>query len=143
MDKPAKAKPKKKPAAKKAAVMGRPTKLTKPLMTKARRYIDVYEELGEPLPSIAGLSSYIDVNRSTAQDWGKNSPDFSAIVERILEKQELKLLSNGLTGDYNASIAKLMLTKHGYNDKVETDNTTNLSGAVASSFNFIPVGASD
>ena len=135
MDKGAqlKAKPKRKKAPNKKPVKvgtGRPTKLTPTLMIKAKGYIDCYEELGESVPSIAGLSNYIDVNRSTARDWGNNNPAFSTIVERILEKQELKLLSNGLTGDYNASIAKLMLTKHGYTDKVETDNhtTIDLSG---------------
>jgi hypothetical protein len=149
MDKPTqlKAKPKKKPAAKKPDPFkpgkGRPTKMTATLMRKAARYVDVYESLDEKVPSVAGLASYIDVNRSTVQDWRGNSPDFSAIVEKILEKQELKLLSNGLTGDYNASIAKLMLTKHGYSDKVETDNSTTLSGKVTSAFNFLPVGADD
>ena len=135
MDKAGQKKPAKKAPAKKKADpfkpgKGRPTKMTAALMRKAAKYVDVYESLDEKVPSIAGLASYIDVNRSTAQDWRGSSPDFSAIVERILEKQELKLLSNGLTGDYNPTIAKLMLTKHGYTDKVETDNhtTIDLSG---------------
>ena len=37
--------------------------------------------------------------------------------------QERKLLSNGLTNEFNASITKLLLTKHGYTDKVENTNT--------------------
>jgi len=38
--------------------------------------------------------------------------------------QERKLICNGLMGDFNPAITKMMLTKHGYSDKMETDITT-------------------
>ena len=34
------------------------------------------------------------------------------------------LINGGLMGDFNASIAKVMMTKHGYSDKQEIDNTS-------------------
>ena len=42
--------------------------------------------------------------------------EFSAIVAEILALQERTLLKGGLTEDFNASITKLLLTKHGYSD---------------------------
>jgi hypothetical protein len=38
-----------------------------------------------------------------------------------MAKQERELLNGSLKGDYNATISKLMLTKHGYSDKVESE----------------------
>ncbi|WP_415843310.1 terminase small subunit [Xenorhabdus thuongxuanensis] len=34
----------------------------------------------------------------------------------------MKLINKGLTGDFNSTIAKMMLTKHGYSDKQEIDH---------------------
>jgi hypothetical protein len=39
-------------------------------------------------------------------------------------KQERQLISGGLTNEFNSAITKMMLTKHGYTDKTETDITT-------------------
>ena len=40
-----------------------------------------------------------------------------------MSKQADRLLNNGLSGNYNPTIAKVMLTKHGYREGI--DNTTN------------------
>ena len=38
--------------------------------------------------------------------------------------QEFKAMNGGLTNTFNAQIVKLLLGKHGYHDKVDSDHTT-------------------
>ena len=71
------------------------------------------------LPSIEGLARYLSVARSTVYKWKEEYPEFSDILEEILAEQAERLISNGLSGDYNPTISKLILTKHGYSDKQE------------------------
>lgn len=99
--------------------IGRPSKLSDCLI-KAKKYLDGgYEEVGEVIPNIAGLACYLAVHRSTVYDYGKQSEEFSDILEGILSLQESKLVNNGLKGEFNPTITKLILTKHGYSDKQE------------------------
>ena len=79
------------------------------------------------IPSIAGLSEYVSVARETLQVWKKEKGtplkiEFSNILESMLAKQERLLLAAGLQGAWNSNIVKLILGKHGYSDKLETDN---------------------
>ena len=37
----------------------------------------------------------------------------------------MKLIDGGLSEAYNSTITKLMMTKHGYSDKIQNDVTTN------------------
>ena len=53
-----------------------------------------------------------------AEDEGK---EFKDILGQINNDQELVTFNKSLTGEYNATIAKLLLGKHGYHDKA--DNT--------------------
>lgn len=86
------------------------------------------------LPSIAGLAVFLQISRETVRDWaekGKQEPtepidpdfplyeEFSGIVETVLAEQELRLSSKGVSGEYNSTISKLLLTKHGYSDKTD------------------------
>lgn len=90
----------------------------------------VYRSLGSPhyrqhveLPSVAGLAVFLGVARSTVYAWKDDETElgkqFSDILERILAEQEKRLVNNGLSGVYNANIAKLALGKHGYTDKTD------------------------
>lgn len=106
---------------------GRPTEYNESVLEKAREYfISGWQEDGDVIPSIEGLALYLGLTRPTIYDWKKHEDkqDFSYIVEQILILQSKKLFTGGLTGDFNSSIAKLMLTKHGYSDKIETDITS-------------------
>ncbi len=71
------------------------------------------------LPSIEGLALYLHVHKDTLYEWEKIHPEFSDVLGDIRAKQADRLISNGLSGDYNPTIAKLLLTKHGYSDKQE------------------------
>ena len=104
---------------------GRPPKYGPELLGKAQYYIKNWEELGRAIPSNTSLALYLGVTRRTVQEWNsdEDKPEFSLMIDEIQSMQEQKLFDMGLTGDYNASIVKLALTKHGYSDKQETEST--------------------
>jgi len=105
---------------------GRPSVYGPDILKKARGYLTSFKDMGDVVPSIAGLACVIGVTRETCRAWG-NDPEkaeFSAILLELAQRQERELLNNGLAGNFNAPITKMMLTKHGYSDKVETDHTS-------------------
>ena len=103
---------------------GRPTKLTDELLAKAEDYVDNYESYGDPVPTVVGLALEIGVSRSTCYLWAQEDERFSDIFTRAEETQERGLVRGGLEGKYNPAITKMMLTKHGYSDKVEQSHTS-------------------
>lgn len=107
---------------------GRPTSYSTEMLEKSREYVTTYHKHGHAVPSVAGLSTVLKVNRSTIYEWAADpeKSEFSNIYNQILSEQEQITLSNGLNGDFNATIAKLLLGKHGYSDKAETQTTVTL-----------------
>jgi hypothetical protein len=105
---------------------GRPSLYTPELLEKARAYLDGYEKLGDKVPSVAGLACMIGVVRETCHVWA-NDPEkgeFSNILKELAQKQERALLNKGLSGEFNPPITKMMLSKHGYSDRIEADHTS-------------------
>ena len=101
---------------------GRPTDYTDELLNKAHEYL---AHCPDVVHTVVGLCLYIGIAKSTCYRWiEEGNETFKDIVDEVSELQEQKLVSGGLKNEYNASITKLMLTKHGYTDKVETDITT-------------------
>jgi len=98
--------------------VGRPTKYSQEILDKTIEYCNGGYKVDEVIPSIAGLSVWLGITRDTVRLWSKDldKEEFSAIVAEILALQERTLLKGGLTEDFNASITKLLLTKHGYSD---------------------------
>jgi hypothetical protein len=92
---------------------GRPPKYGDEMLSKANQYLTDYDVI----PSIAGLAVYLGTCRETIYDWSRKFPEFSDIVTLLLSKQEQVLIQKGLTGDFNPSITKVILTKHGYSEK--------------------------
>lgn len=78
------------------------------------------------IPTIEGLAYYLKINRDTIYDWSKKFKEFSDIIEELKAKQANALINKGLSGDYNPTIAKVLLTKHGYREGIE--NTGNEGG---------------
>lgn len=110
---------------------GRPTDYTPEIVEKAKKYLKwcVDEVISENrvkvnIPSIEWLSVDIGVNRDTIYQWEneEGKEEFSDIIMKIRAEQANRLLNNGLSWTYNPTIAKLMLTKHWYSDKQETEN---------------------
>ncbi len=105
---------------------GRPTVYGDNILKMARGYLTTFKDMGDVVPSIAGLACVLGVTRETCRAWG-NDPDkaeFSAILGELAQRQERELLNNGLAGNFNAPITKMMLTTHGYSDRVEQDMTS-------------------
>lgn len=117
---------------------GRPPEYNEETLKKAQVYLDSCNDhslnIGTPekpnmvhnvkIPTKGGLAKYLGINRDTIYDWSSKYPEFSDIIEALGSEQEDRLINNSLAGTYNPTIAKVLLTKHGYNDKTETDITT-------------------
>ncbi len=98
--------------------MARPTKYSKEMAEKSKEHLIVCVE-SNVLPSIARLARYLMVARSTLYEWADKNKEFSYILEDFLSEQEALALEKGLNNEWNASIVKLLLGKHGYSDKQE------------------------
>ena len=105
---------------------GQTTKYTPELLEKAHSYIANWRTLGDMIPSHDALCGYLDITSPTLYDWRdqEGKEEFSCILDTISRMQRQELINNGLSGDFNAAITKLVLGKHGYSDKVDTDVTS-------------------
>lgn len=97
----------------------RPTKFNDRIVKKTEDYLRQHDKQGDQVPSIVGLASFLNISKSTLLKW-KGEPgkeQFSDTLERIKDRQHLMLINKGLTGEFNASITKLMLHNFGYSDR--------------------------
>lgn len=104
--------------------MGRPTDYNEDTLAEARAYLDGgYESAGQQIPSIAGLARVLGLSRETLRKWAADAEkaEFVGIFESIQAEQEIQLVNKGLSGDFNPTISKLILTKHGYSDKQQSE----------------------
>jgi hypothetical protein len=108
---------------------GRPTKLTEALKTRARAYIDGgFKDHGHAIPSHIGMAKVLGVSKSTLYLWGENKDsDFSDILADCMDAQQFTLLNGGLKSEFNSNICKLVLGKHGFSDKQETEHKGGVS----------------
>ena len=106
---------------------GRPTTYDKKYIGMVDAYlrdnvdlVDVVTEEGETppkqstvkLPTVEGFARHIGVPRRTIYDWRDNHPEFSHTLDKILIEQQERLINKGLAGDYNSTIAKLILSSN-------------------------------
>lgn len=106
---------------------GRPTKYNKDMQAKAELYLESgYLDDGYVIPSIEGLARVLDVSRPAIYDWKEQHAEFSYTLGRIEAKQKELTLNSGLKGDFNSTIAKLVLANHGMHDKADTTATMNV-----------------
>lgn len=121
---------------------GRPTKYDDTMVGKTYEYINscvdeieifdktvgdksnTYERiLKTNIPTVAGLAIHLGVNKTTLYEWSKEYKEFSNALDDLSAIQENKLLNGGVSGSYNSTISKLILSSnHGYKEKSETDN---------------------
>jgi hypothetical protein len=118
--------------------VGRPTLKTDELVSKAYQYVN---ECPDIVPSVVGLCVHIGVAKTTIYRWiEEDCLEFKDILGAISELQELKLITGGLSSEFNSTITKMMMTKHGYSDKLETDVTSN--GKTLNNWSVNPVTTS-
>lgn len=82
------------------------------------------QKLKVKLPTLKGFALFIDVNESTLYEWDKRYPLFSKSLDKIRTEQHDRLINSGLSGEYNSTIAKLILSSnHGMRER--NDITSN------------------
>lgn len=93
------------------------------LKDKAVAYLSgAYRDAGDVVPSIEGMACFIGKSCQTVYRWRNIDEAFRDTLESIKTAQARLLINGGLLGDYNPTITKLMMSNHGYSDKV--DNTS-------------------
>jgi len=96
-------------------------------LKKAKEYVNNgYKENGGLIPSISGLSLYVSCSRSSLYNYANKSEEFNDLLETVKAIQENELINKGLSGEFNATIAKLMLANHGYSDKQQMEQNNNV-----------------
>ncbi len=105
--------------------MGRHTECSQEMVDQAEHYIQNYTECGDAIPSVVGMSIELKVARSTLYKWAEDDQfNFSDTLGKCNDAQHRKLVNQGLTGGFNATIVKLALSNHGYSEKTSTDLTS-------------------
>jgi len=100
------------------------------LATTGDKYINMGSKLNPKpmlqvnIPKMEGLALYLGLSRSTLYEWIDAHPEFSDKVDELLHQQATYLVNKGLSGEYNSRIASLLLYKHGYVEKSESDITS-------------------
>lgn len=128
--------------------MARPTIYSEDILKAAKEYLDLCEDetvqvvSGESekftsfkektivkMPTIEGLSIHLGISRETVYQWERDADkaEFSDIINILRAKQVERLINKGLSGDYNPMIAKVLLSKHGYTDKTEVQQSGGLT----------------
>ena len=106
---------------------------------KAEWYLNGgYRELDQVIPSGAGLARYLGVHRRTLYKWAEVHPAFKYALESMNDEQEVRCLNNGLTGKFTPIVTKLILARHGYHDKTDS-NLTSSDGSMSPKDNSLAV----
>ncbi len=101
---------------------GRPTDYSSEMLKKTLDYANREHEV---IPKIEELVIVLGVQKSTIYLWEKEHKEFSNALDIIRAKQACKVLDRSLVGEYNPTIAKLILgNNHGYSDRVQQDHTS-------------------
>jgi len=111
------------------AKVGRPTEYAKEYINKVDKYLaDHKDDISTKkvdLPTIEGFALFLGVNKTSLYEWEKIHPVFSNALDKIRTEQQTRLINEGLSGNYNSTIAKLILSSnHGMREKSEQDITS-------------------
>ena len=75
------------------------------------------------LPTIEGFALFLGVSKTVLYTWKQKYPEFLNALEFIKAEQKIRLINMGLSGAYNSTMAKLMLSSnHGMREKFEVEN---------------------
>lgn len=105
---------------------GRPSKLTQATLDKAWEYLkdttSIAVNAGGLLPTKERLALTLGVSRQTIDNWAADSEDFLDVYNTLQAMQADMLVQNGLVGRYTPAITAILLSKHDYVKKEQTDN---------------------
>lgn len=89
-------------------------------------YNEEKKEYEVQLPTVEGFALFVGHHKDTIYEWCKEYPLFSDAIDKIKNNQLNKLINKGLSGKYNPTIAKLLLSgNHNIREKTEQDITSN------------------
>ena len=108
---------------------GRPTDYTPEMLDLCRDYID---NCPDKVPMVVGLCKHINRASSTVYRWAEeeDKAEFKDILGEIKDLQHLKLINSGLDNEFNSAITKMMMTKHGYSEKIQQEVSGPNGGAI-------------
>jgi hypothetical protein len=116
---------------------GRPTSYTEEVLTSAYDYLANYKDNDEVIPTVVGLCRHIGRGKTTVYNWAAEKTDekaeFRDILEAIEENQHIGLVNGGLSNAFNPTITKMMMTKHGYSEKIDSVSSDGSMSPKASS----------
>ena len=76
------------------------------------------------LPTVGGFARFLNLGKPTLYKYADKHVDFRLALDKIILEQKERLINEGLGGNYNHTICKLILSSdHGMSDR--HDHTTN------------------
>lgn len=91
------------------------------------------------IPTIEWLANFMELNDDTIYEWKKKRTEernedykpFSDAIDKLKRTQKIKLIENGLWGNYNPTITKLLLaSNHGLSDKKDVSHSGEMTNKV-------------
>ncbi|HSW99491.1 MAG TPA: terminase small subunit [Patescibacteria group bacterium] len=82
------------------------------------------------IPTIEGLALRLDISRDTVYRWARENHQFARILDRLNLKQADQVIQEGAVGHYSPKITGVMLARHGYVEKTETEGTFSFNNEV-------------
>lgn len=105
--------------------VGRPSKYDDEVQAMAEDYVENFKDYGDVVPTLAALALHVGVSIPTLYAWAKeDNPEFLYVFNRLELLQHKSLVNGGLAGGFNPAVTKMMMTKHGYSDKIEQSHTS-------------------
>lgn len=104
--------------------VGRPTLYKEEYVNEVYKYIESLNDTEVPLKE--DFAYRLGVDDDTLDNWAKKHTEFFGALKRIMQKQKIKLINDGIYGgkEVNPTITKLLLqNNHGMKER--TDTTTN------------------
>lgn len=109
-----------------------PTKYSAKFAKMVDKYLEEKEKIAAgvggvfkvSLPEIDDFAvNWLGATKKSAYEWEKYYPKFAIALDKIRAAQKQKLIEGGLSGAYNATITKLMLSAN-HDMREKTDVTT-------------------
>lgn len=88
------------------------------LALKKDHYLD--KKLKVKLPSIEDFATHLGVARQSIYNWRDEHKEFDNALEKIDSEQRQRLIDMGLSGEYNPTITKVLLSaNHGLREGID------------------------
>lgn len=97
------------------------------MLEKAQYYLESWdkEPFDDSIPMLCAMYVYCGIDKNTGSSYQKKYESWKSICDRIMTMQEHVLIDKGLKKVNETQLTKLLLMKHGHNDRVAMDLTTN------------------